>query len=182
MMKKFLVLLMVLGIATTASAALQLSINGDMDPRDSKYTIEPGDHLVLGIWTDSKFETVEEAYFALLAPTALATISGGVPAEWTILIYDDAAGNGINVPPGDNGVFGYIATPPGAVFSANMLLIDLIDFRCEDVGDAKITLYSLDGETGDLLGELDSVIIHQIPEPMTMALLGLGGLFLRRRK
>jgi len=29
---------------------------------------------------------------------------------------------------------------------------------------------------------MDSQIIHQIPEPITLALLGLGGLFLRRRK
>ncbi|MHC4154714.1 MAG: PEP-CTERM sorting domain-containing protein [Planctomycetota bacterium] len=28
----------------------------------------------------------------------------------------------------------------------------------------------------------DQVLIHQIPEPMTVALLGLGGLFLVRRR
>ena len=27
-----------------------------------------------------------------------------------------------------------------------------------------------------------TVVIHEVPEPMTMALLGLGGLLLRRRK
>jgi hypothetical protein len=31
-------------------------------------------------------------------------------------------------------------------------------------------------------GDLGDLIIHQIPEPMTIALLGLGGLFLRRRR
>jgi len=31
-------------------------------------------------------------------------------------------------------------------------------------------------------GDLGDLVIHQIPEPMTIALLGLGGLFLRRRK
>ncbi len=31
-------------------------------------------------------------------------------------------------------------------------------------------------------GDLGDLVIHQIPEPMTLALLGLGGLFLRLRK
>jgi len=31
-------------------------------------------------------------------------------------------------------------------------------------------------------GDLGDLVIHQIPEPMTIALLGLGGLFLRRRR
>jgi hypothetical protein len=34
----------------------------------------------------------------------------------------------------------------------------------------------------DAFAKLDKVIVVQIPEPMTIALLGLGGLFLRRRK
>jgi hypothetical protein len=40
--------------------------------------------------------------------------------------------------------------------------------------------------TGDWVlaveGDLGDLIIHQVPEPMTIALLGLGGLFLRRRR
>ncbi len=31
-------------------------------------------------------------------------------------------------------------------------------------------------------GEIGSLVLHVVPEPMTIALLGLGGLFLRRRK
>ena len=34
----------------------------------------------------------------------------------------------------------------------------------------------------DAFGKVDKVIVVQTPEPMTIALLGLGGLFLRRRK
>ncbi len=39
-------------------------------------------------------------------------------------------------------------------------------------------IYLLNGDTGEVY---DTLIIHQIPEPMTIMLLGLGGLLLRRR-
>jgi len=56
-------------------------------------------------------------------------------------------------------------------------LVDL-EFHCEGLGDVFIDL--IDGNTGDILGTL---LIHQIPEPATIAMLGLGGLaILRRRK
>ena len=42
-----------------------------------------------------------------------------------------------------------------------------------------IELYTTDFGTSELV---DAVVIHQIPEPATIALLGLGGLLLRRRK
>ena len=67
------------------------------------------------------------------------------------------------------------------------LMRDLI-FHCEGPDDVTISMYAGVGgidyiendiPQGTLLG---SVLIHQIPEPMTIALLSLGGLFLRRRK
>jgi hypothetical protein len=64
-------------------------------------------------------------------------------------------------------------------------LVDEIDFHCEAMGDVTLTLVGIyDPGTGEAptLTVMDTQIIHQIPEPMTLALLGLGGLFLRRRK
>ena len=50
-----------------------------------------------------------------------------------------------------------------------------VAFHCDGEGD--VTLYLVDNN-----GEVaDSQVIHQIPEPMTLALLGLGGLLLRRK-
>ncbi len=57
-------------------------------------------------------------------------------------------------------------------------LVDNIIFHCEVPGDVTLTLVG-DYENG--IEVLDTQIIHQLPEPMTMCLLGLGGLFLRRR-
>jgi hypothetical protein len=44
-------------------------------------------------------------------------------------------------------------------------------------GESETWLYLHDSETGDV-----ESAVKVVPEPMTIALLGLGGLFLRRRK
>jgi len=51
-------------------------------------------------------------------------------------------------------------------------------FECIGLGDVVIYLYA-----NDLQTVLDTLTISQVvPEPMTIALLGLGGLFLLRRR
>jgi hypothetical protein len=57
------------------------------------------------------------------------------------------------------------------------LLIDGIVFNPEDWGVSVVGLF--DGNNGELL---DTQTIYHIPEPMTIVLLGLGGLLLRRKK
>jgi hypothetical protein len=71
----------------------------------------------------------------------------------------------------------------GSNILAGQKLFDLFTFHCEGPGDVVIQLLGTSTyETWDG-GVLSSVTIHQvIQEPMTMGLLGLGGLFLRRRK
>jgi len=77
------------------------------------------------------------------------------------------------------------------------LAIDHIGIHCTKLGDVIITVATANVAkpwgnvvimTTEPLAEKDmeaiggSMIVHQIPEPMTVLLLGLGGLFLRRRK
>jgi hypothetical protein len=58
-------------------------------------------------------------------------------------------------------------------------ILDAKELHCDFGGDALV--YLLNGDDNVIL---DSITIHQtgVPEPMTIALLGIGGLFLRRRK
>ena len=92
---------------------------------------------------------------------------------------------------------GNIVTTPSLISynSPEMVLIDEIWFHCDSdtpVNDVTVLLTSgginvVNPDTMDLstipAGTiLDTLIIHQIPEPMTMALLGLGGLALIRRR
>ncbi len=70
----------------------------------------------------------------------------------------------------------FSAMPPygnGTYFSS-------IIFHCE--GKEDVVVY-LEGHAANMIGKpMDSVTIHQIPEPASMLLLGLGSLLLRRRK
>jgi hypothetical protein len=196
MMKKLLVLLMVLGIASQANAMLQISVNGDLDPVDSEYTLNPSEELILDIWTNAAIANLTGTYFILVADTQLSTIdnlsgvavypSQAAPDSGLMLmtgmnaVADLLWGVGY-VPVGADGLGGAAfdmddaaATPAGAI------LFDLIMFHCQGFGDVTLQIWeSPDAAANWTLS--DSVRIHQIPEPMTMALLGLGGLFLRRR-
>jgi hypothetical protein len=187
-MKKLLVLALVLSMATMASAALtlQLSVNGDKEPLDSMIVVTevPSGILTLDIWTTAMIAPgIGEGYFAVLAQTQGASIMGGYtnfPGD--MAIYDDAAGSGLLVPEGMNGPFGAIGLAVSASIAAGSTLFDGIIFHCEGMGDVIVSLFEINGDTGEIIAPLDSVVIHQIPEPLTLGLLGLGGLFLRRRK
>jgi hypothetical protein len=185
-MKKLLVLALVLSMATMASAALTLEINvsGAVANQDGSYTIAPSDHLVIGITTPGGVLTdADQGDFVMVSNIGLGAISGGVVENsavwWTNTLADDAVAFGAPVPEGMNGVAGSVAIM-GFTIPAASLLFSGIDFHCEANGDTVITIYQHDWSTPGQI--LDSVVIHQIPEPITMTLLGLGGLFLRRRK
>jgi hypothetical protein len=169
-----------------ASAAMQISINGDWNPVDSEVTVLPSDQLVLDIWTDAAIP--DAPTWALYCDTTLGSISGGAyvgPDDGgNILgfIMDDAVGNGIVPPAGQNGVWGGIAVFAGSGVPADTLLYDEIVFHCENIGETVISLGLVNPDTGEIIEVMDQVVIHQIPEPATIALLGLGGLLLRRKK
>ena len=186
-MKKLLIVLTVLAMATVANAALtaSISVNGVVDPPDTQIILEPSDTVIIDIhawnnvsvmstflvmqglgaldasnltlWEQSKYTQPSTAYDdlkAILEEMGYANISQIADLD----IMD------ISEP---------FTTPNGKV-------LDGLVFHCEGydrlIPDVVLTLFDAD------LNVLDSQVIHQIPEPVTFALLGLGGLFLRRRK
>jgi hypothetical protein len=185
-MRNLVVLMMVLGMASLASASLQISVGGDYGVAETSIT--PGTHLTLDIGTTSDITPgVGEGYYALVA-TAGGTIDyttgftvaaysadGGVNVEHSAPVSQYVTGLGA----GEDGVGGGVllsllsSIPAGTIF-------DGIDFLCNTQGDTTLKLYTLDSSFG-VSGVADTVVVHQIPEPVTIALFGLGGLLLRRR-
>ncbi|MHC5060639.1 MAG: PEP-CTERM sorting domain-containing protein [Planctomycetota bacterium] len=184
MMRKLLVLTMVLCLASMASATLQVSIGVDQNPVDSELTVDPGATVDFGIWTDAAVAAFENVTWALVVDDAEGTVTGGAGLV-----------SGFNVmgafqdqtwaPAGLNGVFGgYLGPMVGGPVAGDDLYDSFVLTAGLATADATVELWSLtDIGGGDwaLDAMLDSAVVH-VPEPMTMALLGLGGLFLRRRK
>lgn len=180
-MKKVLVLLLVLGMASAASAALQISLNGDPEPVDSELWLLEGETALLDIWTDADLQMFAGGSWQLVVGTDVGSIVPGAVLEYggygTPPQTVDAAA--VISPAGMEGIWGIYSAFAGA--DAGTVLYDQILFTCEGEGDAIIQLWDApDGAAPTTMH--DQIIIHQIPEPATICLLGLGGLALLRRR
>jgi hypothetical protein len=188
-MRNLLVVLVVLGMATVANATLQISVNGIPEPQLTEISLGPSEHAELDLWTDADIPSDTFIYWAMVTPTDMASISGGRaipplddPGVYSNTIYDDAVGFlGYPAPQGTEGVGGTIAAYSPTIIPAGTTIFDGIDFHCKvDNGDTPVYLVI----TPDFVNYdiVDEVLIHQTPEPMTLGLLGLGGLGLLRRR
>lgn len=188
-MKKVVTLMLILGMASVASAGLQISVDGVQEPVDSEIFLRPSETVELDIWLDAPINPFEGVTWALVASTADATISGGVAIDG---ILTNNTVNGLTsaaptvIPPaGAEGVWGSafnISTSPGG--AVGDVIVDSIIFHCEwQPNDVIIGLFAVTEDVEmDWAEALDTVTIHQIPEPATICLLGLGGLALLRRR
>lgn len=216
-MKKMIMLLVILGMASVSQAAvLDLSVDGM--PALDEYTLMPSDWLKLDVTVSDGTLLLggdlaivlsnnqghleyEDIVLAAVAPTLYGT---GGPGGVTYAQYDMA----IEVP------WSVVATSnpqqldlAGTNSMWNTVgpytLADEIWFHCDEDTDVEISLVAVDLRYAthvagaappfsvtleDLLPlveagtVLDTITVHQIPEPMTMSLLALGGLGLLRRR
>jgi hypothetical protein len=165
-MKKLLILLLVLGISSAANAAIVISADGDTS-RD-EFFLSEGETVVIGIYnTDGEdyvcypdIGYISEGGFQMSNPqlTALAgdlsQITG--PYEYTDMWEVEVTLKGTST--------------PGIQFTWDLTLLRI---------DIIVIVELWDGS--DLSAPVD-VLTVQEPEPMTLALFGLGGLFLLRRR
>jgi hypothetical protein len=187
MMKNVLIVFTVLAMASVANATLSISFNGATDLPDSQIFLKPSETAVIGVYA-----VAEKAVWTNIIVleglgsadlTGMSIIALGVDEDYIVDWTNDPDAIGFVKGLGYN-PFGivvsaliHVAGEPMAI-PENVPMIDGIKLHCEGYpGDVIVSL--LDGADGALL---DRMVIHQIPEPITFALLGLGGLFLRRRK
>jgi hypothetical protein len=165
-MKKLLVLLLIIGMASAANAAIMISVDGDTSQEE--IDLLEDDTAVIGVYvTDAvyyeaflTFASVSEGGFELSNETCLWPPPVGIPP----------------MPPDDFELY-EIVPPPGWTPVPGLWFT--VDLTCMSAG-VDVIVCLIDPQMGDLI---DMLIIHQVPEPTTLALLGLGGLLaLRRRK
>jgi len=181
-MKKLLVLILVFVMSPAANAALQISVDGLLDPADSEIWLLPSETITLGIWSDIPITNGGEGvgYWVMYVGQTMGTLSGGIAMppsspDWIII---GPAPLAPPIPPVISGLSGAIDVfrnelPAGMIY-------DMIVFHSENIGDATIVLQEITDMW--VLGDVyDTVTIH-IPEPMTFLLLGLGGLALLRKR
>jgi len=184
-MKNILIVFTVLAMASVANAGFMLSVNGVINPPASEINLKPSETAVIDIHgADNPVGSIS-LWLLLEGP---ATINGAATFKWeqsTSANLDQATKDAV-IPmlremgyPGLNDIVSVDILDTVDPFTApNGLLIDGILLHCEAQPN-DVILSMLDAGT---FAELSRVVIHQIPEPMTLSLLGLGGLFLRRRK
>ena len=174
-MKRILLLTLLLGLVVSANAGLTILVRPPgastwADYPDSKLTISQSDILevaTLGIGLQPGVLALGIAEGPGVLDGSSVWSAAGVTAEMT----DDAvkaAALGIQNM--------FITLTIAEPIAAGQLIRD-VDMHCEGPGD--VVLWIFDYDTG---APLDSQIIHQIPEPMTLAMLGFGCLALRLKR
>jgi hypothetical protein len=197
--KKLIILILVLGMAPWANAAFEFELSVD-DLTDGPYNVteislEICEELVIGVHgpagvggyhyliLEGDFPGAGGEWGDDLGPPYMPLNSGyyyeksGYPK--TLL---DAAGN-IAAASRYEEVgwgFGYEMVTADTEGPDNIIGGKEFEFmfHCAGlVGDVTITLWD-----DNFYGELDTIVIHQVPEPATIVLLALGGLALLRRR
>lgn len=154
-MKKLIALVMVIGFASLATAGIVL---------DAPLTVAPGEVVTVSVVSD--LGGVEGAYDAYVYSYDVA-LSQPVDLTGGDLSYSSASGSWWAI---------------GAASSTGELVAGA-HFTTTFTAGAAGDVYSIFlSDPADWTAIASTATITVVPEPMTLGLLGLGGLFLRRRK
>ena len=170
-MKKLFVLMLVLGIASFASAGLT--------------------------WTDGAGGDVDTITLTSQSDTAVVYLTSDTSAMGSFLAgpaNNSVAGITAAAPQPDAGGQGSAFVYTTGIYDGQMWgqAADSVEPYTNAAGNwFAVTIHATSAGTGSVnfdsdilaqLGTSDTLVVNHIPEPMTITLLGLGGLLLRRKK
>jgi hypothetical protein len=183
-MKKFLLLMLILGLATSAQAGLIFTVWGEPQPEEIwiypseviEIDLEIGDgQNIFGYGIDYVL-TNNQAEFI-----TDGRLEGTLPIQFPA-VFELASKITVDEPQQVSITGSQLF---GAALEGPQVIMKDLYIHCLEMTDVVLEIYALPGTTVDgqpLEGLVHTLTIHQIPEPMTLTLLGLGGLFLVRRK
>jgi len=181
-MKKLLILTLVLGMAALANAELIFNVNDE--PQPDEITICPSDMIELGLELAEGQDILKWAFEYRLLNEQAELILDGTVFPWQSMFPGKIAssdGEGI-VSWAVMGADNFMTAADGPLVLMEGLMVHCLE-PTDVVLEIRVASDTvIDGEPIPIGTLLHTLTIHQIPEPATMLLLGLGGLFLRRRK
>jgi hypothetical protein len=192
-MRRLSLLFFGLCLVPSADAGLFISVNGIIEPPSAEVKLQPDATAVIGIHGDGLTPPRIAAYLLVEGPGSIdrstMVYRGSLSSyqDFPLTVPDIEA-----PPPPEEQLraarellgrpdlmdLSFITLADGAIPPAPLkgLLVDNIIFRCDGLGDVTLSLVS-----DDLATLYDTQAIQQVPEPMTLLLLGMG-VFLMRRK
>ena len=183
-MKKLVVFIMFLGLASTAHAVLytgglDFTLNGETQP--AEIWLEPSQSVKLGLELLDGHDILGYTLDYVLSNETAELLAGGIEFP-TVFSFPGSAvvGGAQNV----TITAAQFLVP--AVEGPSVLMTELY-IHCLGPGDVLLEIIAqagttINGEAIDPGTVIHALTIHQVPEPATTALLGLGGLLLRRKK
>ena len=192
MKKLLIVLLLIFGFAATANADLIFTIlkwNSGLGEyewveQEDEIWMWPSRDLVLGLNLASDENVLKYSLEYAINNEQAEFISDGAEFPWLSMF------PGKVVIEDEDGVCEWVRIAADNFMQANagpLVLMQGLIVHCLEETDVLLTVavYGdtvIDGETVEVGTEMHTLLLKQIPEPATIALLGLGGLFLRRRR
>jgi hypothetical protein len=181
-MKKLVALILVLGMSSLASAQLIVTIDGEPQPEEITLLTSETIELDLDLGADG-YNVLAYNIDWVLSNNQAELIPDGIEFPTTMDFPPSWSGGGEKV-----NMSGSNFMSPAIVGPA--VLMNGLILHCVDTTDVVLTVTALEGTASldpDGITQIPIEFVHtlrikQIPEPMTVALLGLGGLFLLRRR
>ncbi len=171
-MRRLLLVVTFMCLCSTANAALLFSVDGVVNPPDTEVTMMMSDIVTIGIFGDG--QSPENTYLMGLtinSPASLDISGAGGNVYW---IDEPGLAEMLGLQNPFVGI-DLISWPPEPLLGT---LVDNIRLHCEGLGDMVLMLF----DSGDPPMVMDSQVLHEVPEPMTIALLAVGGLAILKRK